>query len=85
MTAEIIWRIETYKTGSGWEYQVRQYFDRSTNVPFVLHDSLGDKAGGYESEKEALRAAKPRLRKMSDSIIKDLIDNRPIVAQLICP
>lgn len=83
MPAEIIWRIETYKTGSDWQYQLRQYFDRSVSVPFIVHDSLGDKTGGYETEKDALRAAKPKLKKMTDSILKDLITKRPLVGQLI--
>ena len=86
MVVEFIYRIETYKTSSGWEYQiqVQNQFKRSRDVGICrgFHDSKGGKSRGYETEKEAFLLAKPRLKKMTDSIIKDLIKKNPIIQQL---
>ena len=86
MISEFIYRIETYKTSSGWEYQiqVRNQLKQSRDVGICMgiHDSKGGKPRGYETEKEALLLAKPRLKKMTDSIIKDLINKNPLIKQL---
>ena len=86
MVVDFIYRIETYKTSSGWEYQIQvhQSLKGSSNakICFGIHDSIGGKPRGYETEKEALLLAKPRLKKMTDSIIKDLIKKNPIIQLL---
>jgi len=75
MIINITLRIETYRTGSGWEYQVRQSVGhKQTQVPFGCHDSQGlhRTMGEYKTEKDALLASKRNLKKMIDSTIKDL-------------